>query len=145
MSLNPIKHFKMNKILLFFCIAILFLNISCNSSKHKEADIIGNWKIENIELDQPLKPNEKPNFDLFLSQIRESAYFNFKNDHSYESFFNEMSKGTWNLSNKGKDLVTKPDDADADTVQIEKLNGTTFIIISESEGVKTKITMKKEK
>ena len=42
-------------------------------------------------------------------------------------------------------LITKPDDKDADTVKVAELNASTLILLSESDGVTTKIIMKKQK
>jgi hypothetical protein len=136
----------MNKILAFFFTALIFLIFSCKSHINKESDLLGSWRIDNVEVNQKMSADEKANFNLYLSQLQELAYFNFKKDHTYESNFSEdVSTGIWSLTNNGNELITQADTSDADTFKITKLNATTFIILSESDGVVSKITMKKQK
>ena len=136
----------MNKFLTLVFIILISLIFACKSSKNRANLIIGSWHIDNIEVNQQMSASEKANFGLYLAQLKETSYFTFSNDYKYESLYNDdISKGVWELSKDGMMLITKPDDKDADTVKVAELNASTLILLSESDGVTTKIIMKKQK
>jgi len=136
----------MNKFLIIFFSGLISLFFACKPHINKENDLIGTWRVDDIKINQEMSLSQKANFNLYLGQLRETSYFIFRNDHKYESSFNEnISKGRWELANKGQLLVIKPDESDADSSKITELNATTFIILSESDGVTSKIVMKKQK
>jgi hypothetical protein len=136
----------MNRFLIIALIAAISLIFSCKSTNNKENMLTGSWRIENIEMNREMTESEKANFNLYLSQLKETGYFTFKNDHKFESFYNEeLSKGTWELAGNGQQLITIPDESEADTVKIAELNSQSLILLSESDGVTTKIIMKKQK
>ena len=136
----------MNRFLLTAFIAVISMIFSCKSMNKKENMLIGSWRIENIEMNREMTDSEKANFNLYLAQLKETGYFTFKSDQKFESFYNEeLLKGIWELVNNGQQLITKPDESDLDTVNIAYLTSQNLILLSESDGIITKIILRKQK
>jgi hypothetical protein len=136
----------MNKFFNYIIILLIAFCFSCKSTGNKEFDLIGSWRIESIEVNQKMKSDEKANFDLYIAQLKETSYFTYKADHSYEYSFNdEKSAGRWALINKGSMLINAPENSEPDTFSIEELTGSTCKLIIKSDEVITRLLLKKQK
>lgn len=137
----------MYKILALATIIVLILFFfGCKTKSDKESELIGSWGLENIIVNQEMTASEKANFDLYIKQLKETANFTYTKNHRFEyNLNNEISKGTWQLIDNNKKLITIPDTAEADTFIITELNRISFTIMSESDGETTRYLLKKRK
>jgi len=125
---------KKNNINVILIILLTFL-FSCKFSAEKK--IVGTWKLEEIETNQEIKPNELDNFNKAKQEIKSSTMLIFKDDHSYKAIiWGDTINGFWDIDKDKMQLkISNALNGDTTETLIKEISSKKIILTEQNEGV----------
>lgn len=136
----------MKKSLIFLILAVLITIFSACSPDPNQL-ILGEWKVDNIESNQVIEPDQKEMFDKMMEEMKQNTTFVFKNDGVVESIFgDQVTKGKWSITEKDGKLILTNEEVGGQTTTSELLELTDkkMVFKEEENEVFTTITLVKK-
>lgn len=120
---------------LIFSVIIIFILVSCQQSPDKI--LVGTWKLDSIETNQIIPPDELNNFNKAKNEIEASTFLIFKDDFSYKaSIWGDTANGFWQVD-ENKMILNISDAKTGDTAStyIKNLSSKKIILEETSDGI----------
>jgi hypothetical protein len=133
----------MKKTIIVFTLILIVL-ISCQNNPEKI--LIGTWKLDSIETNQVIPPDELTNFNKAKQEIKASTFLTFYNDFSYKaSIWGDTANGFWLVDNEN--MILKISDAktgDTASTFIKDISSKKIMLQETSEGITSILTFVKD-
>ena len=136
----------MRKKTVFTIIAGLVFLISCGVTKsvsEKNAAIItGKWEIKNVTSSAVKNAEEQKMMDDILKEMLKDAYVTFGESKVYEAkITGQTKKGSWTVSEDGKQITVKTADGDTKILDISELSKEKLILEGKDNGNTVSMTL----